>query len=272
MKIQLSYAAEEDVPEAHKELYTEDDGKWNLTAVEGMKTQEDIDRQQAGLKKERDAHKVTKEKLAPWLEMGEHAEIQEKLDKIPELEALAEGGTINEDRMNELVEGRIKTRIAPLERDLKAAKEEHGIILTENNGLKADKITRTIHDEIRVAANKSKAIPEAIQDILMVATSVFEIRENGDIVTTEKNGDVGLSAETWLIEMAQKRPYWWPQSTGGGASGSSSLPGGGKNPFSKDNWNLTEQGKLIKAKGIDTANQMAKLVGSAVGNTKPPEK
>ena len=33
MALEYNYATEEEVPEAHKELYTETDGAWNLTGV-----------------------------------------------------------------------------------------------------------------------------------------------------------------------------------------------------------------------------------------------
>lgn len=272
MKIKVSYAEESEVPAEHKALYTEVDGSWNLTEVDGIKTQEDIDRQQVGLTKERAAHKVTKDKLAPWASMGDPTEVQANLDRIPELEAHV-GDKIDEEKMNELVETRMRTKLAPMEREKKALEDQVSELTTENGRLKSDKTNRTIDDAIRSSASKEKVLPEAMDDLLFIGRSNFEISDSGEVITNEKNGQVGLSPETWLTDMKTKRPYFWPASQGGGARGSATtMPGGGKNPWSKDGWNITQQGMVYKEKGSEVASQLAAAAGSKVGNATPPEK
>jgi hypothetical protein len=272
MKIKVSYAEEADVPAEHKALYTEVEGSWKLTEVDGIKTEEDIQKMNIGLTKERTDHKATKAKLAPWANMGDPAEVQIQLDRIPELEAHT-GGKIDETKMNELVETRMRTKLAPMERDKKALEEQVAELTTENGGLKTNQVNRTIDDAVRSSAVKMKVIPEAMDDLLFIARNNFEISDGGEVITSEKNGQVGLSAETWLTDMKTKRPYLWPVSQGGGAQGSGKhLNGGELNPWSKAGWNLTKQGQLYKDKGAEVANQLATAAGSKVGSANPPEK
>ena len=63
VKLKTIYDKQEDIPENFGELYTEKNGKFELTAVEGVKTQADIDRVNSALVKERNDHKMVKEKL-----------------------------------------------------------------------------------------------------------------------------------------------------------------------------------------------------------------
>ena len=45
------YDNEADIPEGFAALYTEKNGKWELTGVQGVKTQLDVDRVQEALRK-----------------------------------------------------------------------------------------------------------------------------------------------------------------------------------------------------------------------------
>lgn len=41
------------------------------------------------------------------------------------------------------------------------------------------------------------------------------------------------------------------------------------NPWSADNWNLTDQGAYIKKYGLSVAQRTARLAGSAIGALRP---
>ena len=75
----------------------------------------------------------------------------------------------------------------------------------------------------------------------------------------------------WLSDLQTKKPHWWGETVGGGAAGSNSGFSGINNPWTADNWNMTEQGKLY-AKNPAKAEQMAKAAGSSVGASKPTKK
>jgi len=76
----------------------------------------------------------------------------------------------------------------------------------------------------------------------------------------------------FLTEMQDKRPHWWPKSVGGGAGGSGNGFGGAANPWTAENWNMTQQGAYVKENGMDKATQMAKAAGTTVGGMKPAAK
>jgi hypothetical protein len=276
MKIKIEYAAQDDIPTEYVALYTENaDGAFILSEVDGMKTQDDINRQQAGLTKERAAHKETKNKLAAYTPLGDDpVELQVQLDRIPELEAHAGENKPDENKMNELVEARMKSRIAPMEREKATLTEQLAELTTELGGLKGEKTRRTIHDEIEKAAVKQNLVPTAMADAYNMADRVFEITDDGQVVTNESHSQAGLSPETWFADIQNDRPHWWPASTGGGARGSNSQNGAGPNgnPWTKANWNKTEQGLIFKEKGSEVAMQLSKSAGSELHASKPPEK
>jgi hypothetical protein len=265
----------DDIPEQYRDLYTEQDGKFVLTGVGGVKTQADVDRVMTGLTKEREDHKATKEKLHAWDGFDNPDELRQKLDKIPELEVMAKGNKEEfESKLEELTEARIGSRLAPVERDNKNLKAKVEELTTLVGTLQAEKTQRQIGDKVGEACASAKVLQEAMPDVKLLANAVFEVTEDGSVLTKENPFGItpGLASDVWLSEMQEKRPHWWPRSTGGGAAGSGG-PGGMKgNPWSHDSWNLTEQGKYIKEHGIEKAEQMAKTAGTSVGGRKPEQK
>lgn len=263
----------DDIPEelTARELFSERNGQFELTGIQGVKTSADVDRLQVALSKERDDHKATKAKYTVWGDL-DYEETVQKLDRIPELEAAAKEGGIDEEKMNELVEGRIKTRLAPLERELAQLKTQNGELTEANNGFIQQNKTRKIRDNVGAALVEAKVIDAAREDALFLAERVFEIREDdGEVVTRDGVGVTpGIRAGDWLTELQPKRPHWWPASEGGGAGGSGGGGATGKNPWSRDNWNMTLQGQYVKEHGIEKATKMAQSVGSAIGAITPP--
>lgn len=259
----------DDVAAHFHELYTENaDGKFQLTGVEGMKPQLEFDKVHGGLAKERNDHKVTKAELAKWGALGALDEIQARLDRVTELETIA-GGKLDEAGINKLVEGRLNSKTAPLERQI----QQHAAAIAEKDALigqfQAKETQRTIHDSLREALKKHEGFqPSAFDDAAMLAERMFELDDSGRVVTKDGVGVTpGVDAAVWLTEMQQKRPHWWGPSVGGGATGSKT-GGGGNNPFSFEHWNMTEQGKLMQNDPTRAA-AMAKAAGTTVGGPKP---
>ncbi len=277
MGLELSHEKIDDIPEAFRELYTEQDGKFVLTGVAGVKTQGDIDRIQGGLVKERTDHKETKAKLHVWDGM-DHVEVTGKLDRFTELEVAAKGNKDEMDaKLEELTEARVVTRLAPVERENKTLKTRCDELEITATTLQAEKTQRVIGDQVLGACVKSKVVEEARPDVLMLANQVFEVAEDGKTVLTKENlygVTPGLAPDVFLTEMQDKRKHWWPQSVGGGSSGSGSGSGfgGADNPWTHDNWNMTHQGAYLKENGIEKATQMAKAAGTTLGGMKPVAK
>lgn len=268
MKLKMSYQSAADIPAGFEELYAEQDGEWVLTGVEGMKTEADVSALKTSLQKERTSHKETKQKLQRFGSLDAD-DVIEKLDRIEELEAAAAaGGGADESKVQALVEARLRTKVAPLERELNQLREAKTSLEGELQAFQTRDNRRTIHDHIREAATKAKVRDTALNDALMIGEHLFEIDDDGKVVTKDGVGVTpGIDPNVWLTEARNTRPHWWPESQGAGATGGKG-GSGGTNPFSKEHWNMTEQGKLMR-ENPTRAEQMAKAAGTTVGGGRP---
>ena len=258
------------VDAVYHSLYTEKDGKFQLTGVEGMKTDADIQRLQSALAKERNDHKAAKEKYA-ILGDKDPIEVIALLDKIPELEAAAKGN-LDDTKIDGIVQSRIKAILAPIERQLDSEKQRSALLETENLQFKQERKISTIHTQLRKAAVESGIKKEsAIEDVILIGERFFELTDDGMVVAKDVPGVTqGIDPKMWLSDQQQKREYWWGETLGGGAQGSGAFKGVA-NPWSATNWNMTEQGKLYKANPTKAA-QMAKAAGTKIGGPKPSAK
>jgi hypothetical protein len=265
------YSSADEIPEGFKDLYEERDGQLQLTKIEGIKTDADVHRVQSALEKERNDRKKLQESWNSFFGDKKPEDIQAQLDKIPELEAAADG-KVDEEKLNQIADSRVKSKTAPLERELNNTKTELQKAQETIQQYQAKETQRTIHDAVREAGSKAKVLDSAMEDALMLAERVFEVSEDGKVVAKEGVGVTpGVTPDVWLSEMQQKRPHWWPASQGAGAKGSGAQ-GFANNPWSAAGWNMTKQGQIVREQGMEKAQQMAKSAGSYVGAAKPPAK
>ncbi len=265
------YTERSEIPTGFEKIYSEDnDGKFKMVIATQIFTQQDRDELHSNVVKERNLHKETKAKLKPWDGMDVE-ETRTQLDRIPELETLAEGN-VDETKLNELAEARTLAKLAPVQRELDQEKVKLTELVTENTDLKSGNTRRSIRDALLTVATESKVLPTAIEDIMLLGENVFEVSEEGKVLTRSEVNNVtpGLDPSVWLGMMVDKRPHWWPMSEGGGAGGGTinKFP---HNPWTKQYWNMTDQGKIVR-ENRNKADQMAKAAGSNVGATKPTEK
>lgn len=271
MELELLLESLDSLDAAYHTLYIERDGKFHLN-VKGATSPE----QTKALKDEAGRYRIelkdANDKLAKYAVFGDDVEaIHTKLDRIDELEAAA-GDKIDEAKMTELVEARLRTKLAPIERQLETALKDSLDKDVKINDFESKDRTRLISDHVREAAVKSKLIGTAVDDALVLAERMFDIDDSGTVITKDNVGVTpGVTADVWLTDMQATRPHWWPDSQGGGSRGSGTGQGHGKNPFSRESWNLTEQGQLVRA-DAGKADQMAKAAGTSVGGGKPAEK
>ena len=270
--IDLSYDSQDAIPESARGLFDEVDGKFVLSGVNGMKTQTDVANVQEALRKEREDHAAAKTALSPWSSLGKPEEVQAKLDRIPELEAAAKG-KLDDDAINGIVEGRLTQKTAPLERNISTLTEENSALKKENESFKTAMERRDMSDQLRGVALEMKVLPTAVSDIEIIAASYLEKDASGNFVVKADAQGVtpGVDVKQFMKEMQKMRPHWWPQSEGGGAGGGDGL-NGGSNPFTHDNWNMTEQSKVYREQGAEIATRMAKAAGTTVGGPKPAKK
>lgn len=251
----------DELPEDLKSEYVQSGDKWVLQ-VNGMKPQADFERVQNALNNERREHTALKTKIKDNFGEEKFEDIHAKLDRIPELEAAAEGN-MDEAKIDQIVEGRLRTKIAPVERERDQLKTK----VTELEGtvgeLTANEKKRLIRDAVRDAAKGAKVTDEALDDALMLGDAIFEVRDDdGKVVVKDNVGYTpGIEPSVLFTDLQAKKPHWFGQSGGGGANGNRGGGGGGvKNPWTAENWNITEQGRLMTA-DPSKADQLAKQAG-----------
>jgi hypothetical protein len=262
-------------------LYLERNGKFELTGIEGVKTQADVDRVQEALRKEKTDHKTTKESLAKFGDLDPEkvpAALEELEEVKAQLATATKDGKVDEGAVQERIEAAVNRAVGPLQRDKKSLEtqlankdkviaEKDGEVSTLQGSIKRSKIEGILRDN----AIAAKVIPTAIDDAVMVGLNMFEEVE-GKYVTKDGSGITpGLEPKEWYKDMQEKRPHWWPPSQGGGSRGGGAPLGRhADNPWSAAGWNITNQGKYITQHGEAKAAEAARSVGSKIGATKPP--
>src|SRR5258708_4912122 len=264
----------DDVVEAARQFYVEKNGKFELQ-VEGFKTQGDVDRITTSLTKERADHVKTRTELTAakdGLAKFEGLDPDEVHTKLGEYDVLKEtaAGKPDAAKIAQLVEqgvaAKVKQAVTPLQRQLEQAQTQAKTFETENGSLKTNITQRTIDDVVRNEALAAKANPAAIGDFLALARTEFVIGEDGKVTTKD-----GLDPKTFVADQKASRPWLWPAAQGAGAGGSGNPNiNGGKNPFARATWNLTEQGNLLKTDAA-AADRLAAAAGTKVGGGMPPE-
>jgi hypothetical protein len=134
-------------------------------------------------------------------------------------------------------------------------------VLTKAKALsKADKLAaRTLAGALRDAAIKTGALPEAMDDIVLRAGSVWRLNDdgepvaiNGDEVILGKDGKTPLSPMEWAESLRETAPHLWPKAQGTNAPGSGSGPRG-SNTKGKVDGTPEERTAYFKSKYSDLA-------------------
>lgn len=288
-KLKTMYEKAEEIPEGYGELYAEKNGKFELTGIEGVKTQGDVDRLDQALKNERAEAKVIKDKLSKFTTLGpdfdpeQVAVLQEQLaESNARLESITKEGKLDETKLTERINTAVASAVGPVQRTLDATKrsleaEQKKVVEAKaaatalENSIKRDRMRTTI----REGAAGSGIVPTAIEDAVLVGEGMFEMKDDGTLLTKVGVDGItpGLSPKEWYKEMQEKRPHWYPASVGGGSGGGrgpGGVPYGKENPWTAEGWNLTEQGKFLRKEGQEKAAAAAARAGSALGALRPP--
>tara|TARA_R110002096_G_scaffold344921_7_gene538206 strand:+ start:172404 stop:173111 length:708 start_codon:yes stop_codon:yes gene_type:complete len=171
-----------------------------------------VEKLQAALKAEREAHKATK---AQYL--------------APVREAL----TLGDDASLDDITAALTTRLGEVDAQLK---ERTDALTTERD----DAIARAEKIEDEWAADKitaalgsafasSGADKQNAADFMALATPLFTVADDGRTVTRDDAPGVvpGLDPDQWIVsQLRSARPHWWALSVGGGAKGGGGIPSG----------------------------------------------
>ena len=261
MPIKAEYGKKEDIPEEQKAFYTEKNDKWYLD-VEGLPTKAEYDRLNSLINTERQSAEVLKKKLGSFegVDMESIAsllavqnELGDDFDPSRYKAALEELKTLKSSRSTDTAT--LQDQITELSRNKNQLLKETSSLKKKFEEASANEMKLQakinmvdINSSFTEAANKLKIVPTAVSDVLMHAEKFFEKDINGKTVAKDGLPHIltGTTPEDYLISCQSTRPQWWAPSVGAGAVGAPGAASGAKNPWAKDSFSLTEQGKIYK--------------------------
>ncbi|OGV45852.1 MAG: hypothetical protein A2017_18300 [Lentisphaerae bacterium GWF2_44_16] len=224
MKLKAVYKTLEEIPQDLRENYTERDGQYVLSGVEGIKTQADVDQLKKSLDAERDEHKKTKQALKKFGDVDPET-LQDNLDELEELRSSGKK-KLDDTAINEIVERRVKKELRKTETERDELKLKFEDSSKQLGELQSEKRNNSIESALRKAAEKIGVRKEAMDDVL-ARKSIFDVSEDGKIVTRDGCGVTpGLDPENWIAVHVKTAPHWVPPSRGADANpGSGNAPG-----------------------------------------------
>jgi hypothetical protein len=271
MELELVYDKQDAIPAGFEGLYTERGGKWHLTGVKGIQTQQNIDNLQLALNKERELKKAAEAAARKFAKLPADVDIDDLLEAVEkvaelttQLEEAQKGKGANEETIQRRLDAAVGRERKIWEKKLGELQTQHDSEKKRAESLDGEIRTGSIEAALQKAAVEAKMRPEAIADVLLHANlfevHVDEVTKKKRIVTRDNIGVVpSETPDTWLVGMKEKRPHWWPESAGGGARGSGAA-GVGANPFAKGSMNMTLAAAL-KQKDSAKADAYAKAAG-----------
>ncbi len=261
------------IPEGFQDHYKEVDGKFVLD-VSGMKTQADFDNYAAALKKRfaDSAADVSKKTGAGVTrdELMETVEAALKKFRPPTGETNGKGGQGQED-------GDVPARLHDLERNLADLKNQNEKLQKERDDALGTSRSTTIRNALTQAATKAGVDPAGVGNLVQLVEGNFETSQAGDVVTKLEAGKgvtPNQAPEDYFASLSRDKSFrmFWPASKGAGADagdgGAGSADLGGKNPWTKAGWNVTNQSKLY-AQDKAEAERLMKAAGVKLGATSP---
>ena len=268
MPLKYKCKTKDEIPAEHLPLYAEREGAWVLDvdgAVEKSKLDE-FRNTNVSLLKERDDLKQRFDGIDPEQARAALAERQrDEEDRLlkggaaphpgplpkAEREKSEQEKTQERERLEKVIEGRIKSVRGELEK-------QNAALTTERDALTSRLTSIQIDQGVTTVATKRGLRPTAIPDITARARTVFRLvngtptafEPDGKSVRYGRDGLTPMTLEEWVDAQVSEAPHLFESNAGGGGGGST--PGGNanrapvKNPFRKETRNLTEQMKLLK--------------------------
>ena len=134
---------------------------------------------------------------------------------------------------------------------------------------RANKLSQlAVNGALSSAATTAGALPESLEALQAMAKGVFVTDEDGAVVALDTDGDVvygkdpskPLSTAEWLESIKERMPHLFHQPNGIGSMSGRNTQITAKNPFAKETFNLTEQGKMLRENPAQ-AQQLAAQAG-----------
>ena len=235
MALKYKFKTREEIPAELQPLYVERDGAWTLDA-EGVVE-----------KSKHEEFRANNIALTNQLKRFEGIDPDAVHQLAEDKRKLEEAQQLKAGEVDKVIEARLKT--ARTEWD-----KQHGVVVAERDALTGRLTAIQIDQAVVTEATKRGLRPTAIPDITSRARINFKLVNgvpqafDGDMARVGKDGVSPLTLAEWIEALVSDAPHLFEANAGGGAAGSSSggAARGVVNPFRKENWNLTEQVKLLK--------------------------
>ena len=268
--LKAQYTEAEEIPEAHRDLFTERNGVFEIE-VDGMKTVGDTDRLQSALSNERTAHKDTRGRYG-WVGELTNDDVQKLRDAQEDLqhqlELKPEG--LTDEQVEERAERLAARKTRALEKsieEISLERDSYSSAIRLHEAAQSQRLIRDSVDDALTGPESFAVVDSAREDIVPFAERIMTVVD-GKVVSREDVGvEPGISFAEVLSDLkaSGRRSHWFPGNTGAGANGS---PAGGSeqgtNPFAgvpgDGNFNLTAASKIASA---DPAK--AKMLVKAAG-------
>ncbi len=243
MALKFKYQSKAEIPAEHAALFVERDGAFFLDA-EGVVDKSKVD-------EFRTHNLALKNQLAEFAAKYDGIDPDAVKTLLAEKAKLEDEKLIKDGEVEKLVENRTKKILGEMEKRLQGAEQQA-------SSLSAQLLEIEIERNVVEAGTKLGLRAPAIPDLKSRARSVFKI-SGGTILAVETDGQTPvfgrdgvtpLTFDEWVARQVVEAPHLFEPSAGGGAVGNGSGGVGnrsGQNPFSKENWNMTEQMKIQKA-------------------------
>jgi hypothetical protein len=229
----ISFATLDEVPEGLREHAKQTDGRFVVNVVPEVRLAE-FRENNIAISRERDSLKGVVGKLAPIVGEDVDGFVQNYGTLTTIAQQVKDGTLKGSDAIQAEVDNRVATMKTGFESQLQQKSAEAA--QWQSAAAEADqRFKRSIVDRAvteAVVSDASGANPGALSDILVRAYSVFQVGNDGRLVA--KDGDAiiyGADGATpmtpleWMGKLRQQAPYFFKNSSGGGANG-----GNGQNP------------------------------------------
>jgi len=201
----------------------------------------------AGLKAKRDELLGNQSKLKEQLKQFEGVDVERYKKFETVLNENEEAKLIADGKIDELINKRLSREQATWQSQLEQKDTEAQKLQKQIEALQG----ATIASGIASAAAKAGLAPTAIEDAQLIAKhSGWAVEDgqpvlrNGEEVVRGKDGPITF--DEWLESQRETRPHWFPSPKGAGSLGNKSGGQLSDNPWKKESFNLSQQGRLIK--------------------------